>query len=118
MFEHHRQPLLSRRRFILRQLRFISIAAVIIAVSLAIGTWGYMHYAGFAAIDAFLNASMILSGMGPIGDLARPEGKLFASFFAIYSGVALLTIVAAVLAPFVHRLMHSLHIEDGSRSHH
>lgn len=113
MFEHRSRPLIARREYILRQLRFLLLAQVFIAVSLVVGTWGYMHFAQRSAIDAFLNASMILAGMGPIGDLPNDGAKLFASFYALYSGIALLTTVAVVLAPLVHRMLHALHLEDG-----
>lgn len=123
MFEHRKQPVLSPGAFILRQLKFVLFAALFVGVSLAVGTWGYMHFAGQPAVDAFLNASMILSGMGPIGELPTDGAKVFASFYALYSGVALLTVVATVLAPIVHRFLHSLHIaaeddDDGSEEKH
>jgi hypothetical protein len=110
VFEHERQPVLSKGDFLLRQLKFILFAALFVGVSLAVGTWGYVHWAEQPAVDAFLNASMILSGMGPVGDLPNDGAKLFASFYALYSGVALLTVVATVLAPIVHRFLHLLHI--------
>ena len=110
MFEHRKQPVLSKRAFLQRQLKFVLFAALFVGVSLAVGTWGYMHFAGQPGVDAFLNASMILSGMGPIGDLPNDGAKIFASIYALYSGVALLTVVATVLAPIVHRFLHSLHI--------
>jgi len=110
MFEHRKQPALSKGAFIRRQLKFVLYAALFVGVSLVMGTWGYMHFARQSAVDAFLNASMILSGMGPIGDLPNDPAKIFASFYALYSGVALLTVVATVLAPFVHRFLHALHI--------
>ena len=115
MFEHRSRPLVPRRVFLLRQLRFFLAAMVIVAGSLAIGTGGYMHFAHQRAIDAFLNASMILAGMGPIGELPNDAAKLFASFYALYSGIALLTTVAVILAPLVHRMLHALHLEDASR---
>ncbi|MCC7501916.1 MAG: hypothetical protein IT229_05270 [Flavobacteriales bacterium] len=115
MFEHRSRPLVPRSVYILRQLRFFLVAQVFVAASLAVGTWGYMHFAHQAAVDAFLNASMILAGMGPIGDLPSDGAKLFASFYALYSGIALLTTVAVILAPLVHRMLHALHMEDGQR---
>lgn len=115
MFEHRSRPLVPRSVYILRQLRFFLVAQVFVAASLAVGTWGYMHFAHQSAIDAFLNASMILAGMGPIGDLPNDGAKLFASFYALYSGIALLTTVAVILAPLVHRMLHALHLEDGQR---
>jgi hypothetical protein len=115
MFEHRSRPLVPRRVFLLRQLRFLLAAQVIVAISLAVGTWGYMHFARQSAIDAFLNASMILAGMGPVGDLPNDGAKLFASLYALYSGIALLTTVAVILAPLVHRMLHVLHLEDAGR---
>ena len=72
-----------------------------------------MHFAGYPLVDAFLNASMILGGMGPVGELPNEGAKWFASFYALYSGVALLTTVAVMLTPLVHRLLHTLHIDTG-----
>lgn len=112
MFEHRKKRPLSARRFALRQLKFLLVALLFTGVSLAIGTWGYVHYAGFTDVDAFLNASMILAGMGPIGELPSDEAKLFASFYALYSGIALLTTVAVILAPLVHRVLHLMHVEE------
>jgi hypothetical protein len=111
--EHRKQPLAPLRTYLLRQLGFLLFAMVLVGVSLAIGTWGYMHFAGYNLVDAFLNASMILGGMGPIGDLPCDSAKLFASFYALYSGIALLTTVAVILAPLVHRLLHRLHMDEG-----
>lgn len=115
MFEHRSRPLVPRRVFLLRQLRFFLAALGIVALSLAVGTGGYMHFAGQPAVDAFLNASMILAGMGPVGTLPTDAAKLFASFYALYSGIALLTTVAVILAPLVHRMLHALHLEDVGR---
>jgi hypothetical protein len=112
MFEHRSEPLLSRRRFLLRQLRYVVLALVIVAASLAMGVRGYMHFAGMGLTDAFLNASMILGGMGPVDVLTTGPAKWFASFYALYSGIALLTTVAVVLAPLVHRMLHALHLEE------
>ena len=107
---------MSAREYAFRQLKFLLAALLIIGLSLAVGTWGYSHYAGFATIDAFLNASMILAGMGPMGELPNDGAKLFASLYALYSGIALLTTVAVLLAPLVHRFLHVMHMEqDGDK---
>ena len=87
-----------------------------IAFSLAIGTAGYMGFAHLRLTDAFLNASMILGGMGPVDTLPNDASKWFASFYALYSGVALLTIVAAMLAPMIHRLLHVLHLDQKDKA--
>jgi hypothetical protein len=111
MFEHRSHPLLDRRSFLRRQLRFLVAAMALVAISLVIGTAGYVHIAGQTPVDAFLNASMILAGMGPVGDLPNDAAKLFAACYALYSGIALLTCVAVLLAPLVHRMLHALHLE-------
>ena len=110
--EHKKQPLAPWRTYLLRQVRFVLAAMVLVGASLAIGTWGYIHFAEYDLVDAFLNASMILGGMGPIGDLPCDSAKWFASFYALYSGIALLTTVAVILAPLVHRLLHRLHLDE------
>lgn len=110
--EHHKQPLATTSTYLLRQLKFLLAALVFVGLSLAIGTWGYMHFAGFALVDAFLNASMILGGMGPVGELTNNSAKWFASIYALFSGIALLTIVAVILTPLVHRLLHRLHLDQ------
>jgi hypothetical protein len=110
--EHRRQPLLSPKAFLLRQLSFLMAALLMVALSLMMGVWGYMHYAHFPLVDAFLNASMILGGMGPVGELPNEGAKWFASFYALYSGIALLGTVAVILAPVVHRMLHALHLDD------
>lgn len=115
MYEHRRSPLLSRRRFLERLWRHALLVAALVAVSLAIGTLGYVHYAGFGRIDAFLNASMLLGGMGPVGDIPTDGGKLFAAFYALYAGLVFIASAGVLLAPVLHRLMHSLHLEATTR---
>jgi hypothetical protein len=111
MFEHKQQPLLSRKQFVLRLLRCFGYAMVIVAFSLLLGTTGYHHIGELAWIDALLNSAMILTGMGPVDRMTTTAGKLFASFYALYSGIAFLTMMAVLLAPVVHRLMHKLHVD-------
>ena len=113
--EHRRQPLLGKAAFFRRQLRFLLAALVFIASSLSIGVAGYMHYVGYGYVDAFLSASMILGGMGPVGELPNDGAKWFASFYALFSGIALLGTVAVLLAPLVHRMLHALHLDDDQR---
>lgn len=112
MFERYDQPMLSRRAFVARVLRQIGIAVVLLGVSLLIGVAGYMGLAGLAPIDAFLNAAMILGGMGPVDVLRSDEAKVFAGLYAMYSGIFFLVIAGLVLAPFLHRVLHSLHLDD------
>ena len=111
MFEHKTEKLLPRRKFFGRMARAMGFATVILVLALTIGTLGYRFAAGFSWIDAFLNASMILTGMGPVGELKTVCGKLFASFFALFSGVVFLSIMAVTLGPVLHRLMHRFHVD-------
>ena len=111
-FEHKRHPLLSREKYFLRVLRFAFFSLLLIGFSLALGVLGYHYFNQLSWLDAFLNASMILTGMGPIDPMKNDGAKLFASLYAIYSGVAFLTITAIFLAPIVHRFLHRLHLDD------
>src|SRR3954468_3460899 len=103
-FESKQQPLLSRRRFLRRLLGNFSAASLLIGVSLLAGMAGYHWLEGMAWIDAFANASMILSGMGPLSPLQTWGGKLFAGLYALYSGLVLIVAAGIVFAPVVHRL--------------
>jgi hypothetical protein len=95
--EHHKKPLLPKKEFIHRQLRYAGFSSVILLVSIVIGTAGYHVFGNLPLIDAFLNASMILTGMGPVDHLEANGGKLFAAFYALFSGIAFLTF--ACLSP-------------------
>ena len=110
MFEHHRRPILSRKEFIHRQLRYTGFSLVVLIFSIGIGTGGYHFWGELSWIDAFLNASMILTGMGPVDHLNTYAGKLFAAFYALFSGISFLTFVAVLFAPIYHRFLHRLHL--------
>ena len=114
MFEHRSRPLLGRTAFLHRQVRFLLGAMVLVVISLAIGSSGYMYFAHQAPVDAFLNASMILGGMGPVDPVRTPAGKLFASFYALFSGVVFITTAGILIAPVAHRVMHRLHLEEAN----
>ncbi len=114
MFEQRKAALLPRRIFLARLAKHIGIGFLTIAISLGVGMLGYHHFESLTWIDAFANAAMILSGMGPLGTLQTTAGKLFAGFYALYSGLALITIAGVILAPVVHRLMHKFHVDAGS----
>jgi len=98
--------------FYRRVARSVFFALLLLSLSLGVGMWGYHHFEHMPWIDAFVNASMILSGMGPLGELHTTEGKLFAGFYALYSGVAFLVIIAVVLTPILHRAIHKLHLDN------
>ena len=111
MYEHRKQPLIPLPVFLFRLLRSIGIAAGFIFFSLAIGALGYHYSEGLPWLEATLNASMILTGMGPVNELHTIIGKLFAIFYSLFSGIAFLTIAAILLAPIIHRFLHKFHIE-------
>ena len=112
MYEHRKQPLASKATFYQRVLRNIVIALIIMAVCLAIGIAGYHFWANASWIDALHNASMILSGMGPVIEIQTVSGKIFSSAYALFSGVVFITNVGVILAPAVHRIFHRLHLEE------
>lgn len=114
MYEHKRKPLISTHAFLARVARHILVASALIATSLLIGTMGYHRLDHLNWIDSFLNASMILGGMGPVDQLRTDSAKLFASFYALYAGFVLLISVGIIIAPVFHRLLHKFHLEQKS----
>jgi hypothetical protein len=111
MYERRRQPLLPRPAFIHRVARSVLVSTALLAGSLGIGVVGYHASAGLDWIDALLNASMILTGMGPVSPLPTTGAKLFASAYALFSGVVFLASAGVVFAPLAHRLLHRFHVE-------
>lgn len=112
MFEKKHEPLLPRTAFLSRLSISIGVSLLIVAVSLFIGSLGYHHFGDLPWIDALLNAAMILTGMGPVNPMVTTEGKLFATFYALYSGIAFLTMMAVIVAPLMHRMLHKFHLGD------
>jgi hypothetical protein len=110
-YEHKTQPILPRVKFLGRMLGHMLIAVGLLGLALGIGILGYHLTEGMDWLDALLNASMILGGMGPVNDLHTQGGKLFASFYALFSGVAFLASAGIIIAPLAHRLLHWLHLE-------
>ncbi len=110
-FEHRAQPLLSPRQFLARMARSGVVALVLIAFSLGIGIFGYRFIEGLSWIDAFLNASMLMGGMGPVNTPVTFGGKLFAGLYALYCGLAVILVAGVVLAPVAHRILHRFHLE-------
>ena len=111
MYERHNHPLISRAKFLRRVVRHFAGVAMFIAVALGVGVLGYHYFARLAWIDSLVNASMILGGMGPVDPLPSTAAKVFASCYALFSGVAFIGIAGVMLAPFAHRLLHRFHIE-------
>lgn len=112
MFESKNQQLIPRHKFYSRQVRYSIYALLLLSSSLCIGVSGYMLTAGLPFVDAVLNASMILAGMGPVDVLQNDAAKWFASFYAIFSGVAFLSTIGVFIAPVIHRFLHKIHIEE------
>ncbi|SRR6266480_659768 len=111
MYEHRNRPLLSRAKFVARIARHLLLALLLIGIALGIGVLGYHYLGELSWIDSLLNASMILSGMGPVDPLHSSAGKIFASCYALFSGLAFIGIASLIIAPFAHRLIHRFHIE-------
>lgn len=109
MFEKSSEKLIARPKFVLRMLKGMGLVAIIAGISLIIGIIGYRLTENMPWLDALLNASMILGGMGPVGDLKTNSGKLFASFYALYSGLFLIGMTGILLTPIIHRVIHSFH---------
>ena len=111
MFEHRRQPLLPRRAFLMRLSRFAASAFILVIVSWLIGILGYRIFEDMPWIDAILNAAMILGGMGPVNPLHTDLGKLFASVYALFSGMVFVAAAGLFIAPLLHRLLHQFHLD-------
>lgn len=113
MYESRSHRPLSRPHFIQRMVRHLGAALGLVAVSLLIGIWGYGHFEHLNTLDAFLNAAMLLGGMGPVESPQSDGGKLFAGLFALYAGLVFLVVAGLGLAPVVHRILHKFHFKAG-----
>ena len=111
-FEHKNHQILPFKKFVLRVIKYFIFSIIFIAFSLGIGTIGYHYYAKISWVDAFYNAALILTGMGPVDEMLTDSAKLFASFYALFSGIAFLSTVAVIFAPIAHRLLHILHVNE------
>jgi hypothetical protein len=112
MYEHRRTRPLPPHRFARRLLGHFAAASALVGVSLLGGIWGYEHYEHLAWRDAFLNAAMLLGGMGPVDAPRTDAGKLFAGLYALYAGLAFLVVAGLLLAPVIHRILHRLHWDE------
>lgn len=110
-YERRRQPLLSRKAFAKRLATSAGAAGVLIVASLLIGMAGYRFFEGLSWVDAYANAAMILSGMGPLATLHTWGGKVFAGCYALYSGLALIAVTGLIFAPILHRVLHKFHLD-------
>src|ERR1700745_2912300 len=112
MYEHRNSPLLSRKKFARRIARHFSLALFLLGVALGIGVLVYHYLGKLEWIDSLLNASMILGGMGPVDPLHSSTAKIFASAYALFSGLAFIGIASLIVAPFAHRLLHRFHVVE------
>ncbi len=110
MLPHKAHKLLSMKSFLTHLTRNIIFGLLLIVFALFIGMWGYHHFEHMSWVDAYVNASMILSGMGPVSPLVTTGGKIFAGTYALFSGLAFIAIIALVFAPIVHRFFHRIHL--------
>lgn len=111
MYEHKSEKLLPLNQFMKRLAASSAIAFVVVGTGLLIGVLGYKYIAGLGWIDALLNAAMILTGMGPVAPMIDTPSKLFATFYALFSGVVFLSGVGIMLSPLFHRILHHFHLE-------
>ena len=112
MYERRTQPLASRKVYYKRQFRNFLYMSFFLSICLGIGIVGYHYTANIPWLDSLHNASMILSGMGPVVEIKTTSGKWFSSFYALFSGVAFITNISILLAPAIHRFFHKLHLQE------
>jgi hypothetical protein len=112
MFEHRHQKLLPRRLFLRRLAKYALISLGVILASLVIGMIGYHVFEGYSWVDSFLNAAMLMGGMGPVGLLHTDAGKVFAGMYALYCGFVVLVAIGIFAAPIFHRFLHHFHLES------
>jgi hypothetical protein len=110
MYERRHEALLPRRLFIIRQLRHTAITLILVSVSLLIGILGYHFLAHLGWVDSFLNAAMILGGMGPVDTLTSAPAKIFAGCYALFAGLVFLVSAGVLFAPILHRFFHYFHL--------
>ncbi|HMP29382.1 MAG TPA: hypothetical protein PKD85_07265 [Saprospiraceae bacterium] len=110
--ENRRQKVTSLPRFLIRLGRYGLFTLCLIVFSVLLGTVGYYHFGKISWLDSFHMACMILTGIGPVVEMTSPSAKIFSSIYALYSGVAFLSIIAVFFAPIIHRLLHILHVEQ------
>lgn len=115
MFEHRKQPLIPAHHFYYRLGKHFAWGAALIFCALLIGISGYHWIEGLDWIDAFMEASMILSGMGPSVQIKSNAGKIFAGCYALFSGLVFISVIGIVAAPILHRFFHKFHLEKGSK---
>ncbi len=112
MYETRKQPLITRAKFARRLFTHALVALGLLVASLGAGMLGYAEFEHLSWIDAFLNASMLLGGMGPVNTPQTEAGKLFAGLYALYAGLVFIAIAALLLTPIFHRALHKFHWDE------
>lgn len=112
MYEHRTARILTPAEFLTRMVKHGLIAFVLVCVSLLIGMAGYAYFAGLPWVDAFVNAAMLLGGMGPVDRMNTTGAKLFAGVYALYCGIVFIASAGILIAPVAHRILHKLHLPD------
>ena len=115
MFERHHEKLLPRNKFLKRVIKYALLSVVLLVASLIAGMVGYHVFEGLSWVDSFLNAAMLMGGMGPVAPLHTVGGKIFAGIYALYCGMVLLIAVAIFAAPIFHRFLHRFHLEKEAK---
>jgi hypothetical protein len=115
-FEHHSQAVLPLPKFFKRLGKYLLLSLILIAFSLLIGISGYHFFGKLNLLDSFHMSCMILTGMGPINEMTTVSAKIFSSLYALYSGLAFLSITAVFFSPIIHRILHILHVEGGNEN--
>jgi hypothetical protein len=108
-YEHHSQKPITKAAFMVRMGRSFLVGCLLIGLSLGLGMFGYSFFEGMSLTDSFLNASMILGGMGPVNEMKTEAGKIFAGAYALYSGLAFLVLAGLLFGPVAHRILHHFH---------
>ena len=116
MFEHRSKPLLPLAAYYRRLARSAGLGVLVIVFALGVGMIGYHTLEQMSWVDAFVNAAMILSGMGPVSPLQTNAGKIFAGGYALFSGLAFFAILGIIFAPAVHRFLHRFHVDEAKRA--
>lgn len=112
MFERRHEPLVSKSRFLTRLMYSMFMGFLFLVIALGMGVWGYHFFEGMSWVDAFVNAAMILSGMGPLNPLNTTGGKIFAGLYALFSGLTFILIIGIIFAPIFHRFFHKFHLDS------
>jgi hypothetical protein len=115
MYESRHAPLASRHRFVRRLLNHFVLSMAVVALSLLVGIGGYRYFEGLDWLDAYLNAAMLLGGMGPVNPIRTTGGKVFAGLYALYAGMIVLVAASILIAPAFHRFLHRLHLEEDEK---